>query len=146
MPYTITEKCSGCGACGRICPAVAISGGKKTVHRIDAGLCIECGACGRLCPEEAIADGSGGVCRPLKKSQWPKPRFDLRACLACVSCVETCPTGSIGLAGAVLPGSPHNYPRLENSKTCIGCGFCATDCPVDAIVMSSEPQQNSPAP
>jgi formate hydrogenlyase subunit 6/NADH:ubiquinone oxidoreductase subunit I len=139
MPYTITEKCSGCGACARICPAEAIEGEKKMRHVIAGRLCIGCGACGRICPEGAVTDGSGAVCHPLKKSLWLKPRFDLAACLACVSCVETCPAGSIGLAGAAAAaGAPHNYPRLENPKRCIGCGFCATDCPVDAITMAAE--------
>ncbi len=59
MSYTITEKCNGCGACARICPAVAISGEKKKPHTIDANLCIECGACGRICPQSAVLDAEG---------------------------------------------------------------------------------------
>lgn len=139
MPHTITDKCSGCGACARICPAEAIEGQKKKPHAIAGSLCIDCGACGRICPEGAVADASGTACKPAKRSQWPKPRFDLAACLACVSCLSTCPTGSIGLAGPVTPGAPHLYPRLETPKSCIGCAFCAADCPVDAITMAVEP-------
>lgn len=137
MAYSISEQCPGCGACVRICPADAISGEKKTPHRIDPASCIECGACGRLCPHGKVADAGGRTCARLKRPEWPKPRFDLGQCLACVSCIEACPVGSLTLGGPPAAGVAHNYPRLEDGgKSCIGCGFCARACPVDAIVMT----------
>jgi ferredoxin len=135
MSHTITIKCNGCGACVKMCPSDAISGEKDKLHLISAALCINCGVCGKICPEAAINDQLGAVCRRMKKSEWKKPRFDLKACVACINCIETCPTGSIGFTGRTLPNDPHNYPCLENERTCIGCGFCATECPVEAIVM-----------
>jgi len=62
MSYTITEKCNGCGACMRVCPAGAISGEKKKPHKIEVNLCIECGACGRVCPQGGILDAEGVSC------------------------------------------------------------------------------------
>jgi len=135
MSHKITEKCNGCGACVKMCPADAISGEKDKLHLISEALCINCGVCGKICPEAAINDKLGAVCRRMKKSEWQKPSFDLKKCVACINCIETCPTGSIGFTGRTLPNDPHNYPCLENEKTCIGCGFCALECPVDAIVM-----------
>ncbi len=44
------EKCKGCGACLRKCPAEAIEGGKKQIHVIDQDKCTKCGACIDACP------------------------------------------------------------------------------------------------
>ena len=39
------EKCKGCGACFRKCPAEAIVGGKKRIHVIEQEKCTKCGGC-----------------------------------------------------------------------------------------------------
>lgn len=91
MPYTITEKCNGCGACARICPSGAISGEKKKLHAIDGALCIDCGACGRICPQSALLDAGGSECLMIKRSEWLKPDFILETCMACSICVDACP-------------------------------------------------------
>ncbi|HNY64875.1 MAG TPA: 4Fe-4S binding protein [Deltaproteobacteria bacterium] len=135
MPYTITEKCNGCGACARICPADAISGEKKAVHKVDGELCIECGACGRTCPREAVLDHKGRHCTMLKRSQWSKPSFDRKTCMSCNICIDACPVSCIGLAEPVDRKGAHGYPYVRDEKACIGCGFCALSCPVDSITM-----------
>jgi len=49
------EKCTGCGACLRACPANAIMGEKKEAHRLDVERCVKCGACYQACKFEAVS-------------------------------------------------------------------------------------------
>jgi NADH-quinone oxidoreductase subunit F/NADP-reducing hydrogenase subunit HndC len=54
VQYFITDKCIGCGACARKCPAGCISGDKKERHVIDQSQCLKCGECERTCKFNAI--------------------------------------------------------------------------------------------
>ena len=48
------NKCVGCGACTRACPAGVISGGLKEPHSIDNSRCIVCGSCREACRFDAV--------------------------------------------------------------------------------------------
>jgi NAD-dependent dihydropyrimidine dehydrogenase PreA subunit len=50
----IPEKCIGCTACARNCPANCIKGTVKQPHVIDQDRCIKCGACMNKCKFKAI--------------------------------------------------------------------------------------------
>lgn len=55
LKYRIIEdKCKGCTACARVCPAGAISGSVKNPHSIDTEKCLKCGACMDKCKFGAI--------------------------------------------------------------------------------------------
>ena len=54
LQYVITDKCRGCTACARVCPAQAITGGIKQQHVIDPDKCLKCGACMEKCRFGAI--------------------------------------------------------------------------------------------
>jgi Fe-S-cluster-containing hydrogenase component 2 len=48
------KKCTGCGACLKVCPQGAIEGKKKSPHQISVEKCIKCGACFEVCTFDAI--------------------------------------------------------------------------------------------
>jgi len=50
----LSDKCIGCTACVKACPAAAISGEGKKAHAIDRNKCIKCGACINKCKFNAI--------------------------------------------------------------------------------------------
>ena len=55
MTYSIdADKCRGCTACARKCPAGAIEGKVKEVHTIHTDKCIKCGVCMETCKFGAI--------------------------------------------------------------------------------------------
>ncbi len=55
LAYSISEeKCKACGACLRACPSGAITGAKKTPHKIDPAKCVRCGACFEVCKFDSV--------------------------------------------------------------------------------------------
>jgi NADH-quinone oxidoreductase subunit F len=48
------EKCTGCGACLKVCPVEAITGEKKKVHQLDGEKCVKCRACYEACKFDAV--------------------------------------------------------------------------------------------
>ena len=54
VTYVINDKCIGCGACARKCPASCIAGEKKCKHTIDQAKCLKCGECFKTCKFNAI--------------------------------------------------------------------------------------------
>jgi NADH:ubiquinone oxidoreductase subunit F (NADH-binding)/NAD-dependent dihydropyrimidine dehydrogenase PreA subunit/(2Fe-2S) ferredoxin len=54
ITYRITDDCTGCTLCARICPTGAISGRRKEKHVIDPHRCERCGACLDACSYRAI--------------------------------------------------------------------------------------------
>ena len=55
LTYTVNpEKCKGCGACSRNCPADAIMGDIRKPHVINLFKCIRCGMCQSRCKFDAI--------------------------------------------------------------------------------------------
>ncbi len=55
ITYTILEdRCTGCGACLKLCPQQAIDA-YGLIHTIDPAKCVRCGICRDACPFQAIA-------------------------------------------------------------------------------------------
>jgi NAD-dependent dihydropyrimidine dehydrogenase PreA subunit len=53
----IADKCVGCTACAKVCPAGAIKGERKQPHVIDTAACIKCGQCFDVCKFHAVIRG-----------------------------------------------------------------------------------------
>jgi len=54
LSYEITEVCTGCGACKKVCLVSAVEGQPKALHVIDQNECIKCGMCFATCKFHAI--------------------------------------------------------------------------------------------
>ncbi|HZK02277.1 MAG TPA: NADH-quinone oxidoreductase subunit NuoF [Anaerovoracaceae bacterium] len=54
LEFFITDACTGCTRCVRVCPTKAISGTVKQLHVIDQDKCTRCGACMEACTFNAI--------------------------------------------------------------------------------------------
>ena len=54
ITFTVTDACTGCGACVKACPESAIAGEKKQRHVIDQDKCSKCGVCRSVCKFEAV--------------------------------------------------------------------------------------------
>ena len=52
--WVVDEKCIGCTACARNCPAKCISGKTKEIHYVDQSKCIKCGRCFEVCRFDAV--------------------------------------------------------------------------------------------
>lgn len=50
----LEDKCIGCRACVKVCPANCIQMVQKPAHRIDQSKCIKCGACLAACKYDAV--------------------------------------------------------------------------------------------
>ncbi len=54
MAHKISDACTKCGSCAKVCPVDAISEGADK-YEIDPDTCVDCGACVGECPVDAIA-------------------------------------------------------------------------------------------
>jgi NADH-quinone oxidoreductase subunit F len=55
ITFTILkDKCTGCMACLKACPAKCITGARKEVHVIDQVRCTKCGSCRQVCKFDAV--------------------------------------------------------------------------------------------
>ena len=66
VPRVKKDECIGCGKCGQICPASAISM-KDGLPRIDRKRCIHCFCCQEFCPRGAMKVSRPLVARILNK-------------------------------------------------------------------------------
>lgn len=132
MAYKITENCTGCTACTKRCPVVAITGDRNLLHVIDPVTCIDCGACGYVCPDSAIHDETGELAAALKAKERPKAYVIEAACTGCEWCVDSCPFDALQMVESPQPDNFKGIVQVIDKK-CVGCKLCEWDCPYEAI-------------
>jgi len=137
MAYNISEACSGCTACARLCPVFAITGERGQRHIVNEKRCVECGVCGRVCPRSAIFDGAGKTCAPVKRAEWPKSVINSEMCSACSICVNDCTPGALRISLPQFRGDIRVYAELAQPQRCVGCAICEAHCPMGAISMGA---------
>jgi len=138
--HFITDKCTACTICERVCPTNAITGGER--FYIDPDLCINCSVCGTYCPFDAIEDDVEEVCTYIKPKQVPKAVVHEELCTGCEFCVDVCPFDALAMKSLE---EDSDYPMPQTStvatvfdKNCTSCKLCEQVCIKDAIEVPRE--------
>lgn len=132
--HFITDACTACSICERVCPTNAISSGER--YFIDPDLCINCSVCGVYCPFDAIDDNVEVVVQKIKPKQVPKALVHEELCTGCEFCVDVCPFEALEMKG--LEESEYSLPQTSTvayviDKNCVSCKLCEQVCIKDAI-------------
>jgi len=137
MAFNITDACSGCTACAKLCPVFAINGERNARHTVNEKRCIDCGVCGKICQKNAVVDNMGKNCSPVKRSEWLKPAINRETCSACSICVNDCTAGALRISLPQFKGDINVFAELEKPQKCTGCAVCESHCPLEAIKMGA---------
>jgi electron transport complex protein RnfB len=140
--HFITDKCTACSICERVCPTNAITSGEE-IYFIDPQLCINCGVCGVYCPFDAIDDNRDVLVQRIKNKKIPKALVHEDTCTGCEFCVDICPFDAIVMRGLVE--SDHPLPQTSMvaevlPKLCVSCKLCEQVCIKDAIEVPRQHQ------
>lgn len=137
----VTEACTECGKCARVCPMKAIEA--ETPKTTRHGECIVCLTCEKICPEKAIHFPLLFP-EPSEKvpSFLPERRQFLLAGFAGALTAASSLTGLRSPEGKNGPGKiappgllrpPASRPEKEFLSRCVRCGACMAACPTNTL-------------
>jgi ferredoxin len=134
--HFITDACTACSICERVCPTNAISSGDER-YFIEPNLCINCSVCGVYCPFDAIDDNVEIVVPKIKPKQVPKALVHDELCTGCEFCVDVCPFEALVMK-PLEDNSLYSLPQTSQialviDKNCVSCKLCEQVCIKDAI-------------
>ncbi|HEX6884979.1 MAG TPA: 4Fe-4S binding protein [Planctomycetota bacterium] len=142
--HFITEKCTACTICERVCPTNAITSGE--IFYIDPDLCINCSVCGVYCPFDAIDDNRDVTVARIKAKQIPKAVVHEELCTGCEFCVDVCPFEALEMRAAdPRDAGKEHLPQTAQvayviEKNCVSCKLCEQVCIKDAIEVPRQHQ------
>ncbi|MCL4148266.1 UNVERIFIED_CONTAM: hypothetical protein GTU68_011930 [Idotea baltica] len=128
--HFITDLCTACGICERVCPTNAITGHDERFH-IEPDLCINCSVCGVYCPFDAINDNREVLVEQIKPKQIPKAEVHEELCTGCRFCEDVCPFDAIEMK--MDTESSFQFIAIVHPKLCTSCKLCEQVCIKDAI-------------
>jgi electron transport complex protein RnfB len=137
--HFITDKCTACSICERVCPTNAITSGE--LYYIDPDLCINCSVCGVYCPFDAINDSEEVLVTRIKAKQIPKAEVDESLCTGCEFCVDVCPFEALEMQPYDRDASTeYGLPQTAQiavviDKNCVSCKLCEQVCIKDAVTV-----------
>lgn len=133
--HFITDKCTSCSICERVCPTNAISSGER--YFIEPDLCINCSVCGVYCPFDAITDNTEVFVEKIKPKKVPKAEVHDELCTGCEFCVDVCPFEAI-----FMRMDTDGFNRIAEviPKACVSCKLCEQVCIKDAIEVPRQHQ------
>jgi len=137
--HFITDLCTGCSVCEKVCPTNAITGESKEIFHIEPKLCINCSVCGIYCPFDAITGRDGEIVERIKPKQIPKAEVVEELCTGCDYCVDVCPFDcieTVSREGLEEEGG-HMSAKVAvvDKKACISCKLCEQVCMKNAILV-----------
>ena len=140
--HFITDKCTACTICERVCPTNAITSGE--IFFIDPDLCINCSVCGVYCPFDAIDDNRDVTVQRIKAKKIPKAVVHEELCTGCEFCVDVCPFDAIVMQ-SIVGEVDHPLPQTSQiavvlAKQCVSCKLCEQVCIKDAIEVPRQHQ------
>jgi ferredoxin len=141
--HFITDRCTACTICERVCPTNAITSGE--IFYIDPDLCINCSVCGVYCPFDAIDDSRGTTVTRIKAKQIPKAVVHEETCTGCEFCVDVCPFEALEMRPVDPNDTRRPLPQTAQiayviEKNCVSCKLCEQVCIKDAIEVPRQHQ------
>ncbi|RME27869.1 MAG: 4Fe-4S dicluster domain-containing protein [Deltaproteobacteria bacterium] len=141
-PYRrrVSDKCTGCNTCTRLCPTGAIHDKGREYDRSE---CIDCLDCTRNCPEGAVSFGFGkAAVEQARSGHLPGRRLLLRSAAGGALGAALLRADMLHPSGAFLPlplrngrliRPPGALPEPEFLARCTRCGECMRACLTNTI-------------
>ena len=139
------ERCTGCGACYRACPAgnieLADAGGERTLSHFHSR-CVGCRSCETACPEEAlVVEPRFDLAAFLSGRRRLAVQLELRSCALCGAVVA--PERQLERAAQRMADSADGGLRTEEPLTCEACRRAAHARALTVMNHGTSPARNA---